>query len=148
MSLYRLDQAGFDHLFAGKMVGPKCEAVRVALHRCEDPDKRDKVKAMVEAISTCVADRNTLTHGLWGWKWVPKEGLWHSCAWSRAKDRYVYTRDLPRLHNAVANATVKADVAWYAVIHDEPAPTNMNRRMMFSPDDPASLPGPPPSHER
>ncbi len=148
MNLYRLDFETFDHLFAGKTVGPKCESAKVALARSRSEDARTKTAAMIEAIIWCIRDRNVVTHGIWGWRWEPENSQWNACAWSRSKQRYFLANDLGAFHNQVVDASVKADAAWHAEIAGEDPPPSRNRLMLFSADSPETLPGMPPRYER
>ena len=143
MDLYRLGYDKFDHLFANKTVGPKTEAVRVALDRSRDNLAREALVEMATSVSSCVSERNIMTHGLWGWRYEPDNGLWHQCAWSRPKDRLFYARDLVPFHNKMAEAARKTDTAWHLQIMGTPPPTNMNRKYMFSPLDPGVVGAPP-----
>ena len=140
-ALHRLDDEQFTAFFGRMTIGGKVQAVRVALKRAPSETAHTSLTEMCDAISECLADRNLMTHGMWGWNWDAQNARWESCAISHRKGQAFSASELPNLHEKVVLAAVKADHAYSRIVFGtEPAATR-NRTYASSPFPPETAPG-------
>ena len=149
--VYNLDETTFKNLFSGKMVGPKNESLKAGVNRISGEEAKKAIVKMCDAISKCLADRNTMTHGVWGWHWHEKEQVYEPCSRSIAKNRLFFLRDLPDLYERVNEAAVLADRAFAYLAglerHDLRNRISIYAENFGKPGNPP-LVGPPPRYER
>jgi hypothetical protein len=138
MLLGKFNKDEYDHLFGNKTAGPKCHALRIFAARAES-NKTLKVNDAVEAILSCISERNLITHGLWGWELADEA---KPCSYSPAKNKFFYLSELFGFHERLCAAAKKVDDAFYDVFVGKPAPDTRNRRQMFGDGPPPDGPTP------
>lgn len=144
--LFPLPHGQLDMLLGEKLVGAK-----VRLIRDRAKDEAEPLKAilidMCEAMSAAIGDRNTVTHGRWGWEYKPDETLFYRMAHSRRKNQIFYVTRLADLHEKVCAAAGKVDTVWYHLWAAAPQPPERNRLWLMAPGHPKDLPGLPSREE-
>jgi hypothetical protein len=146
ITLGKFNREQYDHLFGYKTIGPKLQALRVFARVADEPI-RGLVTDMCEAVSDCSAKRNLMTHGLWGWEYEKEENLYHSCAWSRSKNKMFYLSEIEGLYERAIEAGLKTDATWYRVMMNQSPPEGRNRLMMFGDGPPLANQLLPPRYE-
>ncbi|HMG48826.1 MAG TPA: hypothetical protein VK614_15370 [Allosphingosinicella sp.] len=148
MGLHGIDADQLESLFGSSTVGRKITGVKRAVHRAANQDVRAALTAFCEATATCIADRNLMTHGMWGWVWN-EEGRWEACAVNHRRKNALSVDQLEDLHERVVAAALKADEAHSLITTGTSPPETRNRAVAYSPFPPETAPcGPPPRYDR
>lgn len=149
MFLYGMGLKHFDHIFGRKLVGQKIDSILAAIDRAPSLESQEQLKEMIKAIKSSIRDRNVLTHGFCGWEWKAKEAIWMSMIFSRTKNATFYSCNLPDLHERVAEACAKADVALQSIINSSEISESRNRPFVItSGEDIRMLPALPQGFDR
>lgn len=141
MLICRFDYDQYSHLFRNKTLTPKIEALKVFSN---EHKHKDKIDEMIVAVSACVANRNLITHGIWGWEHKSKTNSFRACAHSINRGSTFYASDLYDFHERVHAASVKVDEAFCLLMMNKQAPNSRNRPSVFADSAPTpNSPAPP-----
>lgn len=149
MALHGIDADQLDAFFGNSTVGRKIAVVRNAIHRAASHETQVSLTTFCNVVAPCVANRNLMTHGMWGWVWDEEKGEWIASAVNHRRKEALSVDELEDLHEKVVTAALGADEAHSLVTVGAPPPSTRNRAVAWSPFPPEDAPcGPPPRYKR
>jgi hypothetical protein len=132
-AILKVDRAQYRASYERVVLSTKLSHLWRELSRSKHGEHRTALIEMHRSISACIDDRNAIAHGMWGWHYLLDQNAYRVGCHSAFRDQPFWLRDIYDLHERMADAAAKCDLAYHAAVLKSEVPPSRNRRYILAP---------------